>query len=186
MRKICTTLKLWSGQEPISCHPCTLVTKYEDIIDQKEVLSIVILQGTFLIFQKKKRLAFWRVQNFECPKNIHPKKTCTKNAHYISPVVCKKNECILYGLHFFLPVHKSWISGCVFDAFLKTPHQGERLSVSKKCHIPGGGTAAAEEAEAGGGGCGAGAAGLACQDVQKETFQIGVHRVIDWCLNYWG
>ncbi len=49
----CTYLKIWSVQQPISYQTYTFVTKYGEILDQKEVLIILsTLKAPF--FQKKK------------------------------------------------------------------------------------------------------------------------------------
>jgi hypothetical protein len=37
--------KIWEGHQPISHRPCTFVTKYEDILDQEEVL-ITLMNGS--------------------------------------------------------------------------------------------------------------------------------------------
>ncbi len=57
---------------PISHHPCTFVTKYDDIFDQEEVLIILsTLKPPFNFFSRKN----WSfgVQKFKEVKNIHPK-----------------------------------------------------------------------------------------------------------------
>jgi hypothetical protein len=66
MRKIHTTLKLWSGQEPLSYHPCIFITKYNEIFDQEEMLVILSTLHTPFhipkIFGLLRGPKFWGVQ----------------------------------------------------------------------------------------------------------------------------